>query len=354
MKIMSAKICLSLFLLSLGAAAFADSTLVAVSDPNVVNGLSPLNWVVKSDFIGSSVCDVGNFTYESADGSHPTVAGHRTIYDKVLPAFEKIIPQSTDKPSKINMDDGNKMVAAALAAAQPLPGAEGEVVTNSIGLKLKLIPAGSFQMGSPDSEKDHSANEGPVHKVTISKPFYLGVYVVTQEEWETVMAGNPSSSKGAKKPVTDVSWNDAHEFIRKLSAKEKVEYRLPTEAEWEYACRAGTTTAFYWGDRFDARYAWANQNSGGATHDVGTLQPNAWGLFDISGNVWEWCEDRFANYAGVGELTDPKGASTGESRVLRGGSWGSFTRNSRAACRDHSAPPTTRDSRLGFRLARTK
>jgi formylglycine-generating enzyme required for sulfatase activity len=234
------------------------------------------------------------------------------------------------------------------------PGAEGEVVTNSIGLKLKLIPAGSFQMGSPDSEEDHSANEGPVHKVTISKPFYLGVYEVTQEQWEKVMASNPSSRKGANQPVTDVSWNDAQEFIRKLSEQEKVEYRLPTEAEWEYACRAGTKTAYYWGDGFDAGYSWARQNSGGAAHDVGTLKPNTWGLFDMSGNVWEWCEDRYGTYAGAGEQTDPKGASSGESRVLRGGSWGSFTKNSRAACRDHSAPPTTRDSHLGFRLARTK
>ena len=194
----------------------------------------------------------------------------------------------------------------------------GEELVNTIGMKFRLIQPGSFMMGS---EKGDSS-EKPVHKVTLTKGFYIGVYEVTQEEWEKVMGSNPSHFKGRKNPVERVSWEDAQEFARKLSEKENVMYRLPTEAEWEYACRAGTTAEYYWGDDGIGRYAWYIGNQDGTTHPVGQKKPNAWGLYDMSGNVWEWCGDWYSPaYPADKEAVDPKGAAGGSFRVFRGGSW---------------------------------
>ncbi len=228
-----------------------------------------------------------------------------------------------------------------------------DIFTNSIGMKFKKIPAGSFKMGSPISEKGRWIHEGPVHKITISKPFYLGVYEVTQEQWVKVMENNPSSNKGANKPVESISWNDAQKFIHKLSEKEKVEYRLPTEAEWEYACRSDTTTVYYWGDNPDSQYVWSKENSGGGPHDVGQLKPNAWGLFDMSGNVFEWCEDWFTEFGYVGsvEQTDPKGSLDGKFKVLRGGAWCFNSIRCRSAYRSGGVPDS-RHNGVGLRLVR--
>ncbi len=202
-----------------------------------------------------------------------------------------------------------------------------DILTNSIGTKLKLIPAGTFMMGS--NEKDY---EKPIHQVTITKPFYLGVYQVTQKEWQAVMGNNPSKFKGRNRPVEQVSWDDCQEFCRKLSQKEGVTYRLPTEAEWEYACRAGTKKRYYWGNDFNGDYAWWHDNSGGQTHDVGTRKPNAWGLHDMIGNVWEWCNDwcegDYYQYCVDNNIVDdPQGPDTGSYRVLRGGSWNNNPNN---------------------------
>ncbi|HNY28330.1 MAG TPA: formylglycine-generating enzyme family protein, partial [Candidatus Sumerlaeota bacterium] len=183
----------------------------------------------------------------------------------------------------------------------------GEYFTNSIGMKFNLIPAGSFLMGLPDYEKDRKANEGPQHRVKLSQPFYLGICEVTQEQYKKVMGFNPSKSKSKNKPVVSVSWEDAQAFCEKLSKVENREYRLPTEAEWEYACRAGTQTEFYWGDVFDAKFAWCKENSSDDIQDVGTLKPNAWGLYDMSGNVAEWCSDRYGyRYPSSDEEVDPQ------------------------------------------------
>ncbi len=221
--------------------------------------------------------------------------------------------------------------------------------TNSIGMKFKLIPAGSFMMGSPENEQGRSSDEGPQHKVTLTQPYYMGIYEVTQEEYEKVIGTNPSAFKGARLPVESVSWDEAQDFCRKLSQLDtSMTYRLPTEAEWEYAARAGTKTAYYWGDSFDARYAWCDQNSGEKTHEVGTRQANPWGLFDISGNVWEWCEDWYANYP-TGEQVDPKGAASGLYRVIRGGGWCGIPLRSQSAIR-HSSMPFSRYISLGFRV----
>ena len=187
------------------------------------------------------------------------------------------------------------------------------------GLKLEmvLIPAGTFMMGSPESEEDRDDDETQ-HEVTLTKPFYMGKYEVTQEQWFEIMGKNPSDYKGKKVPVTCVSWNDCQEFIKKLNGITKGKYRLPTEAEWEYACRAWTKTVYSFGDVItpqDANYLDSNV---GKPIEVGKYNPNAFGLYDMHGNVWEWCEDWYGEYPG-GAITDPKGAATGSWRVLRGG-----------------------------------
>ncbi len=229
----------------------------------------------------------------------------------------------------------------------PLKKAEEEIV-NTIGMKFQLIRPGSFMMGSDR----WGAREKPVHKVTLTKGFYMAVYEVTQEEWERVMGSNPSVFGGAKNPVENVSWDDAQKFARKLSQKENVTYRLPTEAEWEYACRAGTTTDFYWGDTHDGRYFWNDGNSEWKTQPVGTRRPNAWGLYDTSGNVYEWCEDWYAEKYPLERQTDPMGPESGSLRVFRGGSWLSAALVCRSDWRG-SRSPSVRDSLVGFRLVRT-
>jgi formylglycine-generating enzyme required for sulfatase activity len=215
--------------------------------------------------------------------------------------------------------------------------------TNSVGMKFVRIDPGSFRMGS-------------AHMVTLSKGFYLQTTEVTQQQWEAVMGTNPSHFKGPDRPVETVSWEDAQEFLKKLNAKEKdSRYRLPSEAEWECACRAGGQEPDEAADLDEV--AWWGENSSGATHPVGQKQPNAWGLFDMRGNVWEWVEDWYdgGGYAKSRRL-DPTGPGSGDSRVLRGGSWdrGPLARSVYFRCAyRRSRWPTYRLHNNGFRCART-
>ncbi len=228
-----------------------------------------------------------------------------------------------------------------------------DVITNSIGMQLKLIPAGEFLMGSPAGEAGRDSDEGPQHRVKITKPFYLGVHEVTQAQYEAVMGKKPSYFKGSDLPVESVSWEEAKEFCQRLSARENRTYRLPTEAEWEYACRANTTTAYNFGNETSqlGGSAWFYGNSDGKTHSVGAKRPNAWGLYDMHGNVWEWCEDWYgAEYYAKSPPEDPTGPATGSDRVFRGGSWSVSAANCRAANRSGYVPGY-RNSRLGFRVA---
>jgi formylglycine-generating enzyme required for sulfatase activity len=182
------------------------------------------------------------------------------------------------------------------------------------GVKLELvwIPPGEFMMGSNDEEDV----EKPAHRVKLTKGFWMGKYEVTQEQYEAVVGSNPSRFKGANNPVEQVTWDDAVAFCRKVGG------RLPTEAEWEYACRAGTTTRYHSGRKHDdcERVGWTIDNSGETTHAVGGKQANAWGLHDVHGNVWEWCADSYGDYPSA-EAVDPTGPDSGQKRVLRGGSW---------------------------------
>jgi formylglycine-generating enzyme required for sulfatase activity len=245
----------------------------------------------------------------------------------------------------------------ALAALLMLGGVAtglAEEKSNSLGMEFVLIPAGEFLMGSPDGDEEARGNEKPQHRVTISRPFYLGKYEVTQAQWETVMGSNPSKFKGQRNPVEQVSWKDVQKFIKKLNQKEGGnKYRLPTEAEWEYAARAGTTSTYSFGDDVAAlgRYAWYHLNSGRVTHPVGQKEANGWGLYDMHGNVFEWVRDWYGEkYYSSSPATDPRGPSSGSYMVYRGGSEANNARNCRSAQRI-SRPPGFQNINVGFRLA---
>jgi formylglycine-generating enzyme required for sulfatase activity len=230
-------------------------------------------------------------------------------------------------------------------------------ITTSIGMELVPIPAGEFEMGL-----DNGTHESPAHWVRISEPFYMGKYEVTQGQWESVMGMNPSRFKGnPNRPVESVSWEDIQEFIKRLNRQEGWEVcRLPTEVQWEYVARAGTTTKRYedvldttterFEDVLDA-IAWHDANSGGETHEVGQKRPNAWGLYDMLGNVWEWVQDWYAeDYYEHSPTIDPQGPDAGVYRVSRGGGWSSYARVVRGAERNRYQPGY-RDETLGFRCS---
>jgi formylglycine-generating enzyme required for sulfatase activity len=226
-------------------------------------------------------------------------------------------------------------------------------------MEFVLIPAGNFLMGGDISYEKPDQDETPPHQVTISKPFYLGKYEVTQAQWTAIMASNPSGatseSMSLAHPVEEVSWEDVQKFIERLNAKEGgTKYRLPTEAEWEYAARAGSRGKYSFGndEGLLGQYAWYSKNSAEKTHPVGQLKPNAWGLYDMHGNVWEWVQDWYGeNYYAHSSDTDPSGPPIGKTRVVRGGSMGFDVRICRTANRANDAP-TNSFNDLGFRLVR--
>ena len=236
--------------------------------------------------------------------------------------------------------------AAAAAEAEP-----SQNWTNTLGMAFVLIPAGSFDMGSDSGDAD----EQPVRSVTIDKPFYIGQFEVTQAQWHAVMESDPSKfTDDINRPVESVSWDDAQEFVAKLNATDpEATYRLPTEAEWEYAARAGSTAAYTFGDdaaQLDA-YAWYADNAGNVTHPVGEKQPNVWGAHAMHGGVWEWVQDRYGPYPSEAAAGSP-GPPPGNRRVIRGGSWLSPAEDCRAASRSH-AHPAFSGANVGFRLVRT-
>ena len=252
--------------------------------------------------------------------------------------------------------------------------AQDKTFKNSIGMEFVLIPAGMFTRKWTTKIKNDFGKKTTHEQqrvVTISKPFYLGKYAVTQEQWVVVMGegSNKSKFKGRTNPVENVSWHDAQKFIKKLNEKEGgKKYRLPTEGEWEHAARAGTETDWFFGnyERKDRKalekaleqYAWYG-NSKDSTHPVGQKSPNPWGLYDIYGNVWEWVEDWYGEFKAE-TVTDPTGPEEGSNRVYRGGSWNDGVGICRSASRGRCGPsyrdcdyfhPGSRNLSLGFRLA---
>jgi len=250
--------------------------------------------------------------------------------------------------------------------------------TNSIGMVFVEIPAGTFKMGASEDERAR-LDEKPRHDVTISRAFYMGKYEVTQEQWTAVMGSNPSKTQKKGYPVESVSWDEIQTFIQRLNKKEGTgKYRLPTEAEWEYAARAGTETPFSFPGNGRAFKAYACADYAGRTSGmrcspadtqcqadaakqkidtttcaVGSKKPNPWGLHDVHGSVWEWVQDRYdETYYQVSETKDPTGPKSGEDRVMRGGGWHSSTGLMRSANRGHK-PSDYRNDRIGFRLAFT-
>jgi formylglycine-generating enzyme required for sulfatase activity len=249
-----------------------------------------------------------------------------------------------------------------------------EEITNSIGMKLVLIPKGTFTMGSPPDEEG-STDDETQHEVTFGSDYYLGVYEVTQAQYQKVMGKNPSyfgndkvierhpktgrvvkEGDSSNHPVETVSWEEAVTFCKRLSElpAEKSAgrvYRLPTEAEWEYACRADSETAYSFGENSESlsNYAWWSGNSQKRTHAVGLKQPNAWGLYDMHGNVWEWCSDWYAHHS-KDAVIDPRGPENGSTRVYRGGSWNRPAELCRSAARS-KIDPSSRSNNFGFRVA---
>lgn len=218
-------------------------------------------------------------------------------------------------------------------------------------LEFVRIRPGSFTMGD-----DHGfSDEPPAHTVTITKPFYLGEYEVTQQQWQAVMGGNPSRFRGPQSPVENVSWKDCQTYLKRLTEKFAAtgeKFSLPTEAQWEYACRAGSTTKYGFGDDEAAlpAYAWFKANAGNTTHTVGQKKPNAWGLYDMHGNVWQWCADWYdAEYYKRSPAVDPTGPAAGVYRVVRGGGWDAAAAQCRSANRLLYAP-AARHAGIGFRV----
>jgi formylglycine-generating enzyme required for sulfatase activity len=266
---------------------------------------------------------------------------------------------------------GISLVAVAGCSTNTGPGQaklESKVLDlgNGVKMEMVLIPAGSFMMGDAAGE----ACERPVHKVTITKPFYIGKYLVTPEQWESVMGNNPSEFKGPKNPVENVNYKDCQAFLKKLEEKfgpTGAKFSLPTEAQWEYACRAGTTTRYYFGDSEKDldQYAWFAGHADRRTHPVGEKKPNAWGLYDMHGSVSQWCADCYGeDYYKASPANDPTGpadkasaandptGSTGRPRVYRGGGYVDEASDCRAARRGKQSAHIP-GSFLGFRVVCT-
>ena len=278
-----------------------------------------------------------------------------SLLPTVLMAQDKVVRRPTKKTQTVEQEAKKKQEPKKQVSKKQTPKKQEEnrlspVLQNLVNNMVR-IEGGTFTMGATSEQgSDAYKDEKPAHQVTLSS-FSIGKYEVTQEEWQAVMGSNPSNFKGAKRPVEKVSWNDCQEFIRKLNQMTGKRFRLPTEAEWEYAARGGNRSNGYKYSGSDnlGSVAWYDGNSGSETHPVGQKSPNELGLYDMSGNVWEWCQDWFGSYSSSSQ-TNPTGPSSGSYRVSRGGSWFSIARSCRSSYRGRSAPSFS-DNNLGLRLA---
>lgn len=263
--------------------------------------------------------------------------------------FEPLCPCGSGKLFKDCHGKSLSSVSKVAADNKPQTQDSGDFVLKVKGVEYPMVfvEEGTFKMGSDDSEA--YSWEKPVHQVTLNS-YCIGKYEVTQELWVAVMGSNPSNFKGARRPVEQVSWDDCQEFIRKLNSLTGKNFKLPTEAQWEYAARGGKKSSGYKysGSNTIGDVAWYTDNSGKKTHDVGTKIPNELGLYDMAGNVWEWCSDWYGDYSSSSQ-TNPSGSSSGSYRVSRGGCWNCVPGSCRLSDRSSYSPDDSFDI-LGFRL----
>ena len=284
---------------------------------------------------------VGNHNVEIRKSGYATSRQTVTISEGQTASISGSLTSSTSSSS-----------ANTLSSSSSSP--SGNTITipvkNGVNIEMVKVESGSFNMGATPEMEDPNESEKPVHLVTLANDYYIGKYEVTQALWQAVMGSNPSSSKGDDLPVERVSWNDCQDFISKLNAMTGKRFRLPTEAEWEYAARGGKKSRGYQysGNNTLGDIAWYSGNSSSRTHAVGTKQPNELGIYDMAGNVWEWCQDWKGSYSSS-PLVNPIGAVSGSLRVYRGGSWSSSARGCRTSCRN-CFTPNGRDNNLGLRL----
>ena len=287
----------------------------------------------------------GNYTAEAVKDGYET----QTLQVKVEPGRDNVY--------EIAMSKTAEPTPKPAPTARPAPKGANPGQTwaePTTGMEFVWVPGGCFQMGSPPQEAGRFDNEGPVHEVCVDG-FWMGKYEITQGQWSKVMGGNPSYfKKGERHPVEQVSWNDIKSFISRLSsANPGVKFSLPSEAQWEYACRSGGKPEKYCGGNNVDGLAWYSGNSGSSTHPVGTKSPNGLGLYDMSGNVWEWCEDVYdKNGYSSHSRQNPLSTGGGSYRVFRGGSWISEPRYVRSADRNGGGPGN-RGNDLGARLLRS-
>jgi formylglycine-generating enzyme required for sulfatase activity len=312
------------------------------------------------------ISPIGVVQLGGPDVSASVVIDNLELFTGIVPTPTPIPPTPTATPTSTPTSTPIPIPLSSITVDIP------NLPEDAKPLEMVLIPAGTFTMGSPYNEQDRIADEGPQHQVTITRPFYMGKYEVTQAQWQAVMGRNTASTYGVGNnyPVYYVSWDTCVRFCNELSERQGLRkvynestqadmsangYRLPTEAEWEYACRAGTTTRFYWGDDPNysqiGQYAWYGGNSPSGTNEVGLKLPNAWGLYDMSGNVWEWCGDWFGSYANDAQI-DPIGLINGSLRVIRSGRWFGEGSYCRSALRNGFSPGQG-GNHIGLRLQRS-
>ena len=261
----------------------------------------------------------------------------------------------SSNPADVSTTASTVSVSPVQVPAVPSNTISDDVITipvkDGICIEMVKVEGGTFMMGATSEMKNPNSNEKPVHQVTLTNDYYMGKYEVTQALWQAVMGSNPSNFKGDNLPVETVNWNDCQEFISKLNSLTGRKFRLPTEAEWEYAARGGKKSRGYQysGSSNISDVAWYDENSGSKTHPVGTKQANELGIYDMTGNVWEWCSDWYGSYSSSSQ-TNPMGSDSGAKRVRRGGSWCYIARICRSSYRYGDAPDC-RGLYLGLRLA---
>ena len=337
---------------------YTPSTATVLVDNKMVRGN---NGVAKTTLpIGQHSYIVACDGYESEEGTVKLKASVPSNLQITL-MKESVGAGIVNQQQSENQQSSNTYVASSSNNSSGTPSvASGSnaisiPVKDGISIEMVKVEAGTFMMGATsemkDSYDDPDSDEKPVHQVTLTNDYYMGKYEVTQALWQAVMGSNPSNFKGDNLPVEKVSWNDCQEFISKLNSLTGRKFRLPTEAEWEYAARGGKKSRGYQysGSSNISDVVWYKDNSANKTHPVGTKQANELGIYDMSGNVWEWCSDRYGSYSSFSQ-TNPTGSYSGSFRVLRGGGWGSFAWFCCLSFRRNFAPDF-RHYDLGLRLA---